>query len=144
MGWVAHFDNADWAAARASWDGSKWIDVGGALALNPIGAWYIGYRPTKVRVTISVSVTSFYLHAGVDTYIRADGSYTSLTEDNLSWGSNDIDEFYMYVAAGLNITNIEFYEPDSWLHNYSGVDNTNIATINGVALASIKSVNRVY
>lgn len=125
-GWQAKFDDTHWERGsgytQPNWDGSKWQVTANAEAdLTVLGTWFVGYRPTHIRVTLDpgASSTEFLrLHATFPKVIVYEIPYASATELALTFGGGagdsdwDITEIHFgAVVSGIDITNIEFYIP---------------------------------
>jgi len=123
--WVSYFDNTCWDprfVGYGTWDGSKWISgfAGGHYGFNQDaqGAWYVGYRPTKMKITFSgvPAVSLCVFDANNDIMALYDTcNYTSEAEITLSWGAHDLAKFTASTdGCGTEnewyITNIEFSE----------------------------------
>lgn len=113
--WQSFFDNTRWADdGFGSWNGSEWISSGEppAIDLIDIGVWYIGFRPTSLRVTYTGPVSiNLELYNDVD-FQAGPVSVTSLQEVPVTFGASG-DFFYMYMEtedlSGITVTNIEFF-----------------------------------
>lgn len=120
-GWTQYFDNNYWQPwANASWDSgnSRWeLDLTGPTqaGLQVTGSWYLGYRPTKIRCTFTVSPSdTMTLHpAGEGVSMGVASPCSSLQEVSLSWSGVDIGKLYWNWNPSPNttyyVTNIEFY-----------------------------------
>jgi hypothetical protein len=115
--WVSYFDNTNWSGSSGTtWDGSKWVagDNGGNgwVALNKIGTWYIGLRPTHIRVTATNNSADIDLQVNADHFtILDDENYQSGNIVALDFsGGEDIDGILMRVFTdpSWECTNIEF------------------------------------
>jgi len=117
--WTSYFDNTRWTGgAGTTWDGSKWVSSGASnywVYLIKTGSWYLGYRPTKVRFTMTNVATDVDLQVNSDHYDLVDDPNTvSLKELTLDFsGGEDIDSI---IARNNSVgvwqcTNIEFLEP---------------------------------
>ena len=154
MGWVDKTSNTYWTGdANISWVTDHWayVNTMNVAFLTPTGGWEEGYRPTHIRLTFSgAEVYILQLHGYNETEsgggsIAGFGNIDSGVSKEISYIGGDIWRFYIQIFGSWNITKIEFYEeePVGWSHNFMGVDNANIASIGGVALASIGKVNGV-
>jgi len=138
MGWVDKTSNVYWTGDGLYWDGSKWDQSDTDTKLYTTGTWDEGYRPTKIRITGTVNVAvSINLYDG-SWNVLATGTPAASVELDITFAGNDMYGLYLYYYS--YVTKIEFYEEDKWSHNFIGVNNTCISKINGVSLASIKSV----
>jgi hypothetical protein len=126
--WQSIFDDTKWegwygdgAPHDTWWSTNKWCcgDWYYEIHLKPIGTWAIGFRPTKVRVTINHSISgpgNFFLlrkaaEAG-EPYIASSEGYVSLTELDCTFDEDDIGSLFIPMGDGDcagNCTNIEFY-----------------------------------
>lgn len=118
MGWVdTYFDNTYWTPSygAATWDGSKWIISGGPPeeVFIRLGTWTSGYRPTKIKLTItggSPSYLSVRDYTGGTAVLGEDSSYYSDKELDLDFSSGE-DIGRLYIGWDyFNITAISFYE----------------------------------
>ena len=125
--WVSHLDNADWVSGgNATWVTDHWVFAltGGPTqgTLDELGTWVEGFRPTKMRVTLSGN----YDDTG-DLYLIGNGGgeeggtivsqvdYVSLQELDLPF-TLDEDIFRLYLlmessAYTINVDDIEFWVP---------------------------------
>jgi hypothetical protein len=91
-----------------------------ALYIDAISTWASGYRPSKIRVTFNIP-TACDVNIGLANsswdfildVTRAKSSGSQSIEENLSWGSTDLE--YLVVATPdvdqtFYVTNIEFFE----------------------------------
>lgn len=116
-GWVQKYDNTFWDTGGLDWSGSTWRWPGwNGRARLFSQAWAAGYRPTKIRITISFT-------AGDDLYIQvkdiddadlaAPADYTTpgtiVYEADLTFGG-DLYQVIFDVAGEFTIDNIEFLE----------------------------------
>ena len=126
-GWTAYFDNTKWAIIdEGAWNVGGWWDSElkfslEQISLEPIGLWYIDYRPTKMRVTFTgMTPTSTRFFALEDTNFDsiyslntpAPPGYTSLTEVELTWHGENIKQFEIKAfdtSGAWKLTNIEFF-----------------------------------
>jgi hypothetical protein len=126
-GWVSYFDNTIWNEgwAQGTWTGSQWdaaaAKSGYGLGLFPLtsvlppvsggGGWEVGFRPTKVRVTHNASGSANFLEMTDTDYnvVLSVGSYISLTEVDITWGSADDWQLFMGDGSAFSVTNIEFF-----------------------------------
>jgi hypothetical protein len=113
--WVQHFDNTEWTATTGAWSSDHWESAGtndSQIVLIPNGSWVTGYRPSKVRVTITgvPDVTLQIIDTGWANICNYPG-YESLDEAVISFTSYDIKSLSLYKNPGpYSVTNIEFYE----------------------------------
>lgn len=135
MGWVSKFDDTFWApsSGACTWDGTKWTNVdafGAHYFLNAIAGWNVAYRPTQMRLTLSIgsaqSVAFNLYTTDVDT-LTTSGSPAALTTTPTSFvfdldftpvGMDVMDMTDLYMLAGVDpatvvIHNIEFFEGSS-------------------------------
>ena len=119
--WVSYFDNTYWQIDSAfpvgNWDGSKWNseDDGGVQAclLEAIGTWKNGYKPTRVRITLTgvSNVNMYFVNLNEETIIGPDQLIHSGSEVTLTF-PDAYDMAYMgwYLTGSspFSITNIEF------------------------------------
>ena len=128
VGWTSYFNNIRWTVdgpfGFGSWDGTKWNSEASGppetatqlIYLEPIGSWFVGFRPTKVRVTHTATAGLGDLSV-FDTDINQDGylAYPSLEElIFINVFSTDKDILVLSIgseqgADPYSITNIEFY-----------------------------------
>jgi len=135
--WAAYFDNTYWEAttnpawpyAKGSWDGEKWVaelDTNLApgwyyLCLVPASgtSWADGFRPTKIRTTISGGVAGQINLYEVYSETDSGGSptivdvsdYTSLDEETMSWTAGQDVAMFLMTSNGnaFSVTGNEFY-----------------------------------
>ena len=136
--WTSIFDNTKWdgstwtggPGSSFNWDGSGWVGVApnGSGELLPIGDWYLGYRPTQMRLTFTTQTApggvpqpdaplGFYWLYGTATIIQSsfDDVYTGDIEtgaghdSDIAWYSINYSNIH---GAGntIRITNIELYQ----------------------------------
>jgi hypothetical protein len=132
MGWVTKLDNTFWAATSGAttWDGTKWTNIdniGAHYALNAIGGWNVGYRPTQMRLTLSIGSAqsvAFHLYTTDVDQLDTSGSPAALTTtptqfvfdlDFTPVGIDVMDMTDLWMFAGVDpatvhIHNIEFFE----------------------------------
>jgi len=130
--WTSYFDDTKWdgsvwsggPGASFTWDGSGWVGVAGNGdgSFTPIGDWYVGLRPTQMRVTFTTEVAQpdaplgFYWLFGSSTIIQS--SFGDVYTGDIETGGHDSDIAWFEInysnihTAGntIKITNIEFYE----------------------------------
>jgi hypothetical protein len=119
--WQSVWDNTKWEASSGSWNGSAWVSENSGwsqwltLGVKSGETWNEGYRPTKVRVTLSPT-GSTYIFSGWDTYFSArwdTTTYTNLVELNITWGSQDLVQINLEISGGaapqFTVSNIEWY-----------------------------------
>ena len=129
MGWTSYFDNSAWTPDTAeepctcSWDGSEWdaCEYGSVnwywVYITVTGSWYSGYRPTKVKVTLSsdMDLDEFILEAPNGNNVLSEtGTGISGTEYDITLAS-DIYSWKISTFGGgaFSVTNIEWYEEDA-------------------------------
>lgn len=120
-----YFDDARWqpfGSWPGSWDGSKWLSASQYIDLEPIGGWFMGYRPNLIKVKCENFINRgvFRLY-DTDNNIIAEnlpGPYSVInlgTEGRLwhiDWSNGlDMDRLYLQglFADPQAITNIEFF-----------------------------------
>jgi len=92
-----------------SWSGSSWDSAFGLTGLSELGAWNVGYRPTKMRITYTGTFTQIQLvDTNFDT-IANDVAPASGQEIDITFGSFDIKDLNIFASGAWSITNIEFY-----------------------------------
>ena len=121
--WVSYFDNTCWETDEyhyGYWDGTKWVAElksfqGYFVILWIIGSWYLGYRPSKMRITYSpaIPLTVILRYAGqVQAWASGELGYSSGQEVDFVL-TEDIGSLYMQgdpvTPIAYSITNIEFY-----------------------------------
>lgn len=115
--WEAQFDNTIWEmevhVSQPTWDGSKWtITDNSDCVLEELGTWVNGYRPTKVRLSLSptsATIGGCQLEDTAWNWISSDTDVTHLQEVDIAWQGADIRYFHFGINNnGINITNIEF------------------------------------
>ena len=154
MGWVDKTSNTYWTGdANISWVTDHWayVNTMNVALLSPTGGWETDHRPTHVRLTFAgagiydVKLVGYDdSHAYGGTIVNFGEGDSGVSKEISYINDGDIWLFYIQISGSWNITKIEFYEePVGWSHNFMGVANANIAKINGVAIANIKSVNEV-
>lgn len=144
MGWVTKFDDTFWVEfdGISSWSGSAWVAPmvdGDYSQLKDIGSWASGYRPTSVRLTLSVSSA-----VNVQVLVR-DSTNTDLVTPTtialtttptqftfpLTFATDDLLKIALNTGAGITTgtpaswtltwSDIEFLEatpPPPFWHNY--------------------------
>ena len=98
---------------NGSFGGEYWLKI------HPIGAWEIGLRPVKVRVTgrfENETGFDFWLRDTADNIIAYNSNYTTdgVAEETIDWSNGlDIDGLELqHPASGNQIKNIEFWLAD--------------------------------
>ena len=135
--WETYFDNTYWEIvtnpawpyAKGSWDGEKWVaelDTNLApgwyyLCLVPASgtSWADGFRPTKIRTTISGGVAGqinlYEIYSTTDSQgnptIVDVSDYASLDEETMSWTAGEDVAMFLMTSNGnaFSVTNNEFY-----------------------------------
>jgi hypothetical protein len=85
------------------------------VVLDKLGIWADGYRPTKIRVTLSDSISQLQLYDGDDPFgspqiLNVTTGYVSGTELTLSWaGGLDMSRIVLVSVSSFSVTNIEFF-----------------------------------
>lgn len=113
--WVSVFNDTYWKSqANAFWDGSQWIDFGQeGMALTPADGvtWYQGFRPTKMRITGTVSFADStelrFSQSASDVIGKVTSPFTSPLEVDLDW-SDGQDLVVLVMSIWTPVTNIEF------------------------------------
>jgi len=108
--WYSVLTDESWSAGPGfSWTGSQWeASLGIPSGLSATG-WESGYRPTKMRITFSGSISEIGLKDLNDDTIAIDSSPVSLEEITITFGSFDINDLTISYSGSIAITNIEFY-----------------------------------
>lgn len=123
-----YFDDSDWQGwttdPYGTWSGAHWVAVEEPnvwlLKIEPLGGWEVGYRPSKMRLTLSTAddflvrirdTASNLVYSSFDvTWF----TYQSGTEVTLDWSNNlNIDYLHISNEEGepvYNLTAIEFLE----------------------------------
>lgn len=139
-GWVEHFDNNDWSVLDGigSWSSNTWIPsvFGGntyILNIGVIGSWATSYRPTKMRITFTGSITCNYNCRISDTdnggiWDADSDPISSGQELTLTFGSYDIYSLSLSSSSNFTVTDIGFYESSTGWTPYPVYikDSTNI------------------
>jgi len=114
--WQQKLDDTHWTPFRLTWDSinERWDASPGIVRLTVLATWYVGYRPTMMRMGISNSVNN---HVEIRSVLNGPNpiydspTYHSGDEVDLVYqGSEagyDIYQIHMDVG-GDYITNIEF------------------------------------
>jgi len=118
--WEAYFDDAAWGLwgptpwTSGSWDdpNQEWDNVGNGLLLTEIGAWAVGYRPAKIKVTFNgIATADIELQDTTTGVIASKLAANSGDEIDITFAGNDIDN--LFIAEGdannFSVTNIQFY-----------------------------------
>lgn len=119
--WEVRFDNTYWDALAApapgvTWDGSKYFVTASGpsqYGLERIGTWANGYKPTKIRVTFTLTAgtVDFNLTGVFPSWGTITNQTSGMVEWSISYPGMDIYRLYfsgMDAGATLEITNIEF------------------------------------
>lgn len=119
--WQSIFDNTKWQASSGSWSGTAWVSENSGwsqwltLGIKSGETWNVGYRPTKVRATLSPT-GSTYIFSGWDVYFSArwdTTTYTNLVELDITWGSQDLVQVNLEISGGgapqFTLSNLEWY-----------------------------------
>jgi len=122
--WVQHFDNNDWENGGETWQ-CQWVtdhwEPGSAsfsIELFPKSSWPVGFRPSKIRVTMSPSSAQLHmiLRAGTggdryDVLNTGTNQVISGVEYNLNFvGDFDISSLYIgNTGTTVDCYNIEFW-----------------------------------
>ncbi len=112
--WTSYFDNTNWQpGSGTTWDGSQWVSNGsGGIYLYKLGTWYLGFRPTHIRVTATNNEGTIDLQVNADHFtILDDESYQPGDIVALDFsGGEDIDGLVMRIPTDFSweCTDIEF------------------------------------
>lgn len=117
--WVDRTDNTYWydTGGGGYWDGDSWYagweHVLIALQTGDNANWYVGFRPTKIRLTFTGAGSGFSVrNYGGTIYIAGTASSTTITsgqEIDLDFSEGE-DLGRIYMSGGeIDVTKIEFY-----------------------------------
>jgi hypothetical protein len=115
--WVEHFGPTAFSITNgATWDGSKYISVGGSVELTPVGTWFVDERPIKVRITFRDHVGLAWIEMkNTDGILELFDNRNEIDSEQEiyinNYGNFDLDSFYIFIDTGAFITNIEFLYP---------------------------------
>jgi hypothetical protein len=105
--WVSVFGGSNWTTGSSTfWDGNSFDSSGFELYLTAIGLWRIGFRPTKIRLFGSGSVSSFVLNQSGGTTIASAATYTPGTELTITGQTLDISLIQGW--GSIDVTDIQF------------------------------------
>lgn len=116
--WGVYLDDTYWQTKyKATWNVDHWDFLGDfSLEIEPIGTWYVGFRPTKMRITHNYDAgLVLYLGHGYGPGLAFDGVCVSGQEYDLDFPDHvDADITVLGHDAGdvgcdFDISNIEFY-----------------------------------
>ena len=123
--WIQVYDNTYWdPIPDTTWGGEEtgWIPQGGGgINLEVKGTWFIGFRPTKMRLTIaepnsppfSTRLYDWHLYPLAGPPYICDASFDESGEEislTFQGEETDYDIFQLNLESGSsNLTNIEFY-----------------------------------
>ena len=123
--WTSYFDDTNWAEDfKGVWNGAqnRWESVDNQLYIVTTGAWYVAYRPSKIRVTYQIQGGSNPDGMNIDLWDNCSTWTPSLTDPGGTYPVRDSLEEMTIVAQGADfceldmvastlefyVTNIEF------------------------------------
>jgi hypothetical protein len=121
-GWESKFDNNYWEGWYGDAGDTKWLGAAWESAewyyeihLKAIGSWATGYRPTKIKMTLSKDISGpssvIVRDASLNVIGNSGSGYISGTEINLSFASAG-NIYELYIPTGddsTTCTSITFY-----------------------------------
>lgn len=124
-GWVSYFDDTYWVpldGTSGTWNGTQWVPYHSKatyiLQLNPLGGWEVGFRPSYVRITFTISgpfqtmtlrdnkiVNAINILNGT---VNSSSTYISGDEVLCQWDVDDLGQFSLVHPDSYIMTNFEW------------------------------------
>jgi len=102
-GYVQKFGPGYWTDSLSQWDGAKYAGVTGPFSLAVSGSWAVGWRPVRVKVTLTVTDLPSFTNLNV--YIRSDVGGGDAIQGQ--WISPDMGGSLPHLALGVNVLELD-------------------------------------
>lgn len=162
-------DNTDWnltaGGLGGTWDSTndRWQSTANvandnhSIDITASGTWTSSYRPTDITVTVVGASTDLYLYDTISGAIVNSTSYTSDTETDITFASNDINQLTLSTASGTNttfyITNIRFriadtrhieqFQTTEWTDQEDAIYLDSALTYSGTAATTVSGLDHL-
>ncbi|MBT9099942.1 hypothetical protein KFZ76_19775 [Methylovulum psychrotolerans] len=106
-GYVQKMGTDVWTDSPSQWDGTKYAGVTVPLSLVVSGGWAVSWRPTRVKVTLTI--TSLQTFTNLNFYVYSTGSYFQGDWRTPDLGNNGLPPLVLGVnVLELDLTGLEF------------------------------------